>query len=83
VFLFSGLVHEVAISLPVQAGYGLPTLYFAIHGIAVMLEPRLFREGSVAARLWTVLLVVVPLPMVFHEPLLAGVVWPIIGVTPW
>jgi hypothetical protein len=49
----------------------------------MLAEPCMFREGSVAARLWTVLLVVVPLPLVFHEPFLAGVVWPIIGVTPW
>jgi alginate O-acetyltransferase complex protein AlgI len=83
VFLFSGLAHEVAISLPVEAGYGLPTLYFAIHGVAMLAEPCMFREGSVAARRWTVLLVVVPLPLVFHEPFRAGVVWPIIGVTPW
>jgi alginate O-acetyltransferase complex protein AlgI len=83
VFLFSALAHEAAISLPVRAGYGLPSLYFAIHGAGVLVEPRLFREGSIGARLWTALLVVAPLPLVFHEPFLAGIVWPIIGVTPW
>src|SRR5262249_57909948 len=31
-FLFSGLLHELAISLPVKAGFGLPLLYFAVHG---------------------------------------------------
>lgn len=67
VFLFSGLAHETAISLPVQAGYGLPTLYFTMHGAALLLEPKLFREGSVGARLWTAVLVIVPLPLVFHE----------------
>jgi len=29
-FGLSGLLHEVAISLPVQAGFGLPTAYFVL-----------------------------------------------------
>lgn len=34
-FLFSGVLHEVAITFPVGIGYGLPTLYFAIQGLTV------------------------------------------------
>ena len=30
-FTFSGLLHEVAISLPVQPWYGVPSLYFVAH----------------------------------------------------
>ena len=37
-FIFSGLLHEIAISLPVGKGFGLPMLYFIIQAIAILLE---------------------------------------------
>ena len=85
-FLFSGLLHELAISAPVRAGYGLPFLYFALHGGLVLLERRL--EGTAWAlsrwgwlgRVWTLGWLALPLPLVFHGPFLAGVVWPLIGM---
>src|SRR5262249_59795281 len=40
-FALSGLLHEMAISLPVHAGVGLPFLYFALQGTLVLLEPPL------------------------------------------
>src|SRR5205814_651706 len=40
-FLCSGLLHELAISVPVLAGFGLPLAYFALHGLLVLLERRL------------------------------------------
>jgi len=50
VFVVSGLLHEVAITLPVQAGIGLPTLYFTVHGLLVVTERKLGRSlGKVLA----------------------------------
>jgi len=74
-FLFSGLAHEVAISLPVRAGYGRPLLYFAIHGALTQVE----RERGPFGRAVTLLAVVLPLPLLFHTPFLRTVIWPLLG----
>ncbi|MCA8941987.1 MAG: hypothetical protein KDB80_05445 [Planctomycetes bacterium] len=73
VFVASGLFHEVAISLPVGDGFGLPTSYFALHGLAMVLE-----RGRTPGRLWAFCWVVLPAPLLFHLPFLQGVVLPTI-----
>jgi alginate O-acetyltransferase complex protein AlgI len=78
-FLLSGLLHEMAISLPVRAGFGLPFLYFALHGALVLAERA---RPSLAGRIWTLAALVLPLPMLFHRPFLEGVAWPLIGIEP-
>ncbi len=45
-FGFSGLLHELAISVPVQSDYGWPLLYFVIHAIGVQLEAYVIRQES-------------------------------------
>jgi alginate O-acetyltransferase complex protein AlgI len=85
-FLCSGLLHELAISVPVLAGFGLPTAYFALHGLLVLLERHLEKTGRPVsswgwvAHLWVIGWLVVPLPILFHPPFLRGVVWPLIGL---
>jgi len=83
-FVVSGLLHEAAISLPVRAGFGLPTAYFALHGLFVWIERELARRGrpvgGIAGRVWTLGCLVLPLPILFHRPFLEGVVWPLVGI---
>jgi membrane bound O-acyltransferase family protein len=83
-FVFSGLLHELAISVPVQAGFGLPLAYFALHGGLCWLERVLAARGrgigGWVGRLWTVGWLVAPLPILFHPPFLRGVAWPLIGM---
>ncbi|MEZ0372134.1 MAG: MBOAT family protein [Candidatus Sericytochromatia bacterium] len=85
-FLFSGSLHELAISVPVRAGYGLPISYFVLHGLLLIYERRRYRQGRpidahpVLGRIWTVFWLVLPMPVLFHPPFLAGVVWPIVGL---
>lgn len=81
-FVASGLFHEVACSLPVNAGYGLPTSYFALHGLAMMIEQWLERRGrklrGLAARVWVFAWVLLPAPLLFHSAFLRGVVLPLV-----
>jgi hypothetical protein len=74
-FAFSGLLHEIAISLPVKTGFGLPLLYFLIQGASMLAQRRV---GP--SRLWTLATLILPLPLLFHAPFLNGVVWPLIGM---
>ncbi len=85
-FVFSGVLHELAISVPVQANYGLPTLYFVVHGIGIVIENRwavfrsIIQPNPWLARLWTFAWIIVPLPILFHPPFLRGCIWPLIGM---
>ena len=84
-FGFSGLLHECAISVPVSRGYGLPALYFVIHGALVTLERSTgleawLRRRPVWSRVWTVFWLVLPMGILFHPPFLRGIVWPLAGI---
>ncbi|MES2522086.1 MAG: membrane bound O-acyl transferase family-domain-containing protein [Gemmatimonadota bacterium] len=85
-FALSGLLHEMAISVPVRAGFGLPLLYFLVHGGLVLVERALTRAGyplsGWVGRAWVMFWVLAPLPILFHRPFLAGIIWPLIGIPP-
>jgi alginate O-acetyltransferase complex protein AlgI len=76
-FLASGLLHEIAISVPVHAGFGLPTLYFLLHGVLVGFERKF---PHVTGRAWTFFWLIAPLPILFHPPFLRGVIRPLVGL---
>jgi hypothetical protein len=67
-FLVSGVIHELVLSFPARAGYGLPTAYFAVQGAGVLLERSAvgktlgFRDG---ARGWLFAVVVAAAPAYF------------------
>ena len=86
VFIFSGLVHELVISLPVLAGFGLPMLYFLIHGLLVVFERYIKKMGYPINRYWvigwawTMLWILLPFQLVFHQPFLDKIALPFIGM---
>jgi alginate O-acetyltransferase complex protein AlgI len=84
VFLFSGLVHDLVISLPASGGYGLPTIYFLLQGALVLGEGttvgrRLRREKPVLVRAFAWLAVLGPAPLLFHAPFLHRIVLPFLA----
>lgn len=81
-FLLSGLLHEIAISLPVRTGYGLPMLYFSIHAAAMYAEERSYVVQKIIAhrflsRVWVVTLLILPLPLLFHREFVLLVLVPL------
>ncbi|MGC2333507.1 MAG: MBOAT family protein [Candidatus Acidiferrales bacterium] len=70
-FLASGLIHDLVISVPARAGYGLPTAYFVLQGLGALAERsgvgrRLGLGCGVRGRLWIALIAVGPVPLLFH-----------------
>jgi len=84
VFIFSGLAHELVISVPAGGGYGGPMLYFLIQGLLVLVENgrafrRAMRERALLAWVWTAAGILGPIPLLFHPPFLRNVVLPFLA----
>ena len=83
VFLISGLLHELVISVPARGGYGLPTLYFVFQGFGLR-----FERSRVGKRLglcsgwkgWAFVALVAGLPALwlFHPPFIRNVILPML-----
>ena len=78
-FVFSGIVHELVITVPASAGYGLPTMYFLLQGAAVIIERRVKLSGSVA-RLWVWAVVLSPAYFLFSPVFMERVIVPFLNI---
>jgi alginate O-acetyltransferase complex protein AlgI len=70
VFLASGIVHDLVITLPAGGGYGGPTLYFLIQGGCLLAErsrfgKRLGLGRGIVGRVFCGAVVLMPLPLLF------------------
>lgn len=80
-FLLSGLLHEIAITLPTKSCYDLPMCYFLIHGILMYLESkpiiRMITEHRILSHVWVLGWLVVPMPLLFNNDFVAQVLQPL------
>lgn len=85
-FMFSGILHELAISVPVQEGYGLPMLYFVLQGLGVLLEKigiqkkPIWFKNTVITRIWLLFWLIIPLPLLFHKSFATKIIWYLAGL---
>jgi hypothetical protein len=81
VFVVSGLIHDLVISLPARGGYGLPTLYFVLQAAGVTVERSRFgkRLGlGQGVRGWCFMVVFLAVPVfgLFHPWFVLRVILP-------
>jgi predicted DCC family thiol-disulfide oxidoreductase YuxK len=85
VFVVSGLIHELVISLPARGGYGLPTGYFVLQGLGVAGERSSLGRRLGLGRGWrgwlfTVLATAGPAFWLFPPPFVRNVILPMLAV---
>lgn len=81
IFVLSGLIHDLVISLPAGGGYGLPTLYFVLQGAGVLAEKtRLGRNiglgRGIIGRAFAITVAACPAVILFHPHFVARVMIP-------
>jgi alginate O-acetyltransferase complex protein AlgI len=79
-FAASGLLHDLVISVPARGGYGLPTAYFLLQGIGLLVErsplgTRLGLRGGPWGRVYA-LVAAAPAFWLFHPPFVQRVIVP-------
>jgi len=75
-FLVSGLLHELAITLPAGAGYGGPTLYFLLQAFGCERQGKRPTPNRLITYAWIIL----PVPLVFPEAFIVGILYPLTGL---
>jgi hypothetical protein len=80
-FFVSGVVHDLVITIPAGGGYGGPTAYFALQGLAVWCERS--RSGralglgrGVIGRAFAAAVLIAPLMLLFPSPFVCDVIVP-------
>ncbi len=72
VFVFSGVIHELVISVPARTGYGWPFGYFVLQAVGVMAEKHFGFKGH----LWVLTVTGPGAVLLFHPPFVERVMSP-------
>ena len=83
VFLVSGLIHEIVITLPARGGYGLPTAYFLLQSLGLVLERsalsrRLGLGAGLRGRLFAIAVAAAPAFWLFPPVFVRNVILPML-----
>jgi hypothetical protein len=83
VFLVSGFLHELVITLPAGGAYGLPTVYFAVQGLGALLQKSgrartLKLDCGWRGRAFTIVAALGPLPLLFPPVFVRNVILPML-----
>jgi alginate O-acetyltransferase complex protein AlgI len=81
-YVFSGLLHELAISLPVNSGFGKPFLYFIIQALLIMtMEKYLINRlpNGATRTCWVLACLFVPIFLLFHKEFILQIVVPLVN----
>lgn len=83
VFFVSGIIHDLVITIPAGGGYGLPTLYFTLQGVGVLLErsrwgKRIGLGQGIVGRAFVLVMTVALLPLAFPPAFVEHVIVPML-----
>ncbi len=83
VFLISGLIHDLLISIPARGGYGLPTAYFLIQGLGVIFERTTWAKKiglscGRRGRLFAIICAAGPAYWLFHPVFIHHIILPML-----
>ena len=82
-FAISGVIHDVVMSVPPNAGYGQPTLFFLIQAAGLMVERSSLGRSLGLGRGWcgwlfAMLVLIGPSPLLLHRPFVEQIVVPFV-----
>lgn len=84
-FMVSGLIHDLVISVPAHGGWGFPTLYFTLQGVAILIERsdwgrQIGLRSGLIGWLFCIAVIAVPSPLLFHAAFVDRVIVPFLHV---
>jgi hypothetical protein len=80
-FIFSGVVHDMVISVPAKGGYGGPTIFFGVQAIGMFAERSRTGRGLGLAQgmrgwLFAMIMLILPAYVLFHPPFVRNIILP-------